>query len=89
MLRQAQSEFETLFWQHPSGHHALRLNHQKGALVGVNLMGIRFRHEVCEQWIREERKIEWVIKNLKRAHFDPEFYRTYYKQIRQHFERVA
>jgi 3-phenylpropionate/trans-cinnamate dioxygenase ferredoxin reductase subunit len=80
---------ETLFWGHKNGRHALRLNHVAGCLVGVNGMGIRLRHRVCEQWIKEERPIEWVVKNLKQAHFDPEFYRKHYKAVQRQFERAA
>jgi NADPH-dependent 2,4-dienoyl-CoA reductase/sulfur reductase-like enzyme len=52
-----------------------------GAVVGFNLMGIRYRHEVCEKWIKEKTHIETVLQNLGMANFDPEFYTEYETEI--------
>lgn len=70
---------ETLYWEHPKGHHAIRLNwdKQSGAIKGFHLMGIRYRHQVCERWIAEGAHIEEVVRNLRAANFDPEFFREY------------
>ena len=37
-------------------------------------MGVRYRHEVCEKWIKSETHIEEVLQKLSLANFDPEFY---------------
>ncbi len=70
---------ETLFWQHPKERLAIRINAKKdgGAVTGFQLMGIRYRHEVCHEWLEEGRPIRWVLENLGVANFDPEFYRQY------------
>ena len=52
-----------------------------GAVVGFNLMGIRYRHEVCEKWIRDKTNVETVLQNLGMANFDPEFYIEYENEI--------
>jgi len=44
-------------------------------------MGVRFRHEVCEKWIKEKTKIETVMKNLGLANFDPEFYKKHEAEV--------
>jgi len=62
-----------LYWEHPSGRKALRLVHTDEGLIGVNTMGLRARHAICEQWILERAPIERVIDELSRANFDPEF----------------
>ncbi len=72
----------SVYWEHPNGLVSLRLVHEDGAIIGVNCMGMRFRHRVCERWIAEKRSLDYVIANLKDAHFDPEFYRSNYKAIR-------
>ena len=46
-------------------------------MLGFNLMGIRYRQEVCERWISENTPIETVLQNLSLANFDPEFYPQY------------
>ena len=33
------------------------------------------RHEVFNQWLSEKRDIRYVMQNLKKANFDPEFYK--------------
>ncbi|HRJ36870.1 MAG TPA: NAD(P)/FAD-dependent oxidoreductase, partial [Flavobacteriales bacterium] len=44
---------------------------------GVTLLGVRYRHEVCDRWLREEKDIEYVLCHLSDANFDPEFFRHY------------
>ncbi len=65
----------TLYWEHPDGKKSIRLNFEResGRTVGFNLMGVRYRQEVCEQWIRGGAHIEEVLPQLGLANFDPEF----------------
>lgn len=69
----------SLFWEHASGRQSIRINYRidDDAVVGFNLMGVRYRHEVCDRWIRERRPIRDVLANLAEANFDPEFFRRY------------
>ncbi|MBZ0266541.1 FAD-dependent oxidoreductase [bacterium] len=71
----------SLYWEHPDGRHAVRLVHVDGTLIGVNVMGMRYRHLVCEAWIREGRDVEHVMSHLADAHFDPEFFRRHEADI--------
>ncbi len=70
---------DTLYWEHPGGEKSVRINYEAstGAVVGFNLMGIRYRHEVCETWIRDRTHIEQVLQELGMANFDPELYAQY------------
>jgi len=70
---------QSLIWVHPNGDKSIRLVYDKNdkTILGFNLMGIRFRHEVCEKWLREKTHIESVIQNLSLANFDPEFCEQY------------
>ncbi|MCB0637294.1 MAG: FAD-dependent oxidoreductase [Lewinella sp.] len=72
-------EMSTLYWEHPEGRKSIRINYDKtsGAVRGFNLMGVRYRHEVCDKWIAEQTPIEEVLPNLGIANFDPEFYREH------------
>ncbi len=69
----------SLYWQHPTENKAIRINFDtaSGAVTGFNLMGIRYRHAVCEKWIADKSNIETVIENLSLANFDPEFFEEY------------
>jgi len=79
---------ENLFWRHPTERMSLRLVHDKGVLIGLNLMGMRFRHEVCERWLVEERSVEHVLEHLEEAHFDPELFRRHEADVRGAFRRT-
>lgn len=67
---------ESLFWQDAENYRAIRINYRSDdrAVVGFQLMGIRYRHEACHRWIEESRPIEWVLRNLGAANFDPELF---------------
>jgi len=68
-----------LFWKHPKKDKSIRLVYDLSTkeVMGFNLMGIRYRHEVCEKWISEKTHIEDVLRNLNLANFDPEFFSSY------------
>jgi NAD(P)H-nitrite reductase large subunit len=67
---------KTLYWEHPSGDRAIRIVHDDNDIVvGFNLMGIRYRHRVCERWIVERRSVPYVLEHLGEGNFDPEFFK--------------
>ncbi|MCB0375401.1 MAG: FAD-dependent oxidoreductase, partial [Sinomicrobium sp.] len=70
---------QTLYWEHHSGKKSIRVVYDSDSkkVLGFNLMGVRYRQEVCERWLREETGIEEVLQNLGLANFDPEFYEEY------------
>ena len=72
-----------IYWQHEDGTKSIRLVYHKENLTieGFNLLGIRYRHEVCEKWLKEKASMEQVISNLSLANFDPEFFKVYEQQV--------
>jgi len=83
VLNKLPDQHNTLFWQHSDGMKSIRINFDKNsnAVVGFNLFGIRYRHEVCEKWILEQTPIETVLKNLSLANFDVEFQKQHEADI--------
>ncbi len=81
----------TLYWEHEDGAHAIRINYRKadGVVVGFNVMGIRYRQNVCEAWIEKEAHIEEVLRDLGAANFDPEFYKQYEADVVAQYNRQA
>lgn len=79
----------SLFWAHENGKHSIRIAYDKSStkVLGFNLMGIRYRHEVCEQWIKNGALLRDVIKNLKKANFDPEFSKAYDVEMRDNYNK--
>jgi hypothetical protein len=80
---QVPEDEDFLFWEHPKGKKSIRIAYEKKTtrVLGFNLMGIRYRHEVCDRWLRDGIILKEVIQNLKKANFDPEFYKEYEVEI--------
>ena len=76
-----------LFWESREGKKCFRIvfGKEKQEVRGCNVLGLRQRHEVWDRWIKEERNIHEVLKNLEKANFDPEFFIKHEKDIRQQF----
>ncbi|MCI4670938.1 MAG: FAD-dependent oxidoreductase [Bacteroidia bacterium] len=72
-----------LYWEHPHDHKSVRIvyNAATGIVTGFNLMGIRYRSDVCIKWIESQASIEEVLQNLGAANFDPEFFRSYEREL--------
>lgn len=79
VLAKTPENHASIYWEHPDGKKSIRIVYDKEdqTIQGFNLMGIRYRHEVCEKWLRDKTHIEEVIQNLGLANFDPEFYKEY------------
>ena len=43
------------------------------------------RHEVFNRWLDQNQTIDYVLEHLQIAHFDPEFYKTYYNDVLEKF----
>ncbi len=73
----------TIVWQHENKKKLIRINYdpESEAVVGFNLMGVRFRHAICESWIRRQVRIDDVLNELPKANFDPEFFPRFENQL--------
>jgi NADPH-dependent 2,4-dienoyl-CoA reductase/sulfur reductase-like enzyme len=74
---------DCLYWEHEKGKHSIRIAYDRHTtkVLGLNLMGIRYRHEVCDHWLKNGAVLKEVVSNLKKANFDPEFYKQYEENI--------
>ncbi|MEK8024349.1 MAG: FAD/NAD(P)-binding oxidoreductase, partial [Candidatus Hydrogenedentota bacterium] len=81
---------ETLFWMHGDRRKSIRIDYEKqgGKVIGFNLMGVRYRHEVCESWIAAGTSIREVLADLGAANFDPEFFRQYESDMIEVYNRT-
>jgi len=89
VLAKPPENHESFYWEHADGDKAVRIVFDKNTdlILGFNLMGIRFRHEVCEKWIKDKTPVDKVMADLRLANFDPEFYSTYEGEIISAFNR--
>lgn len=83
VLAKAPENHQSIYWEHPEGRKSIRIVYDKDTseILGFNLMGIRYRHEVCEKWLAEKTNVETVLQNLGLANFDPEFYKEYEEEV--------
>jgi len=83
IMNKEQSGERHLFWKHPDLNKSIRINYdaEQGNVLGFNLMGIRFRQDVCLDWIERKVHVEEVLSELFRANFDPEFYKKYEDEL--------
>ena len=67
---------DSYFWRDDEHERCLRMtfNTKNGALVGVNSLGLRLKHEVCDQWIKDKKPLREVISHVAELNFDPEFH---------------
>lgn len=80
---------ESLYWEHPDAKHSVRIVYAQDThqVIGVNVFGIRYRHQVWQQWIGENRTVEYVLEHLGEANFDPEFFRQFEAEVVNEFNR--
>ena len=83
VLTQPPDEHVSIYWEHPDGKKSIRIvfDRKEKFVIGFQLMGIRFRHEVCEKWILTQSKIQQVLMDLDLAFFDPELFTSYARRI--------
>ena len=63
----------------------INFDSDSGAVLGFNLMGIRYRQDICSHWIRTGALIESVLKELESANFDPEFSDSFEQVLRDEY----
>lgn len=75
-LRPGESEF---YWEHHDREKAVHIVYraEDRLFIGINIFGLRMRHEVFNQWLLEKRSVDHVLAHLRAAQFDPEFYKRY------------
>ncbi|AXP79979.1 Ferredoxin--NAD(P)(+) reductase fdr [Mariniflexile rhizosphaerae] len=70
-------------WKHEDATKCITIAFNKNTHVflGINTFGIRMRHEKFDKWLTEKRDMDYVMKHLQEANFDPEFYKRYEHDI--------
>jgi NAD(P)H-nitrite reductase large subunit len=73
----------SFYWEHRNGKISFRAVYDAASqkLIGVNVFGMRMRHELFDRWLKEGRTVSYLIEHLADANFDPEFYKTFEAEI--------
>lgn len=72
-------EESSLFWSNESNDKCIHIVYDSLSKIvkGVNLLGIRHRHQIWEFWIKNSFCIDEVLLDLEAANFDPEFFKRF------------
>jgi NADPH-dependent 2,4-dienoyl-CoA reductase/sulfur reductase-like enzyme len=83
-LREAEQQF---YWEHPDGKKCIKFvfHQDTKQLLGVNAFGIRLRHQILDKWLSEKKDIYYVLRHLRKANFDPEFFKRHEGDILKKF----
>lgn len=79
----------SFYWEHAKGKMCLHIvfDSENGTFRGLNVFGIRLRHHVCDDWLRQGRSADYVMEHLRDANFDPELYKQYEAEIVGQYNR--
>jgi NAD(P)H-nitrite reductase large subunit len=79
----------SFYWEHEGGKICFRAVYDRDdeTIIGLNVLGIRLRHEICDKWLQEKRNIDDVMANLHQLNFDPEFFDKHEKNILSEFNK--
>jgi len=81
---QHKKPYESHFhWIHQDQNKCLTIAFDRTTqkFLGINTFGIRMRHDIFNRWLDQNQSVDYVLEHLENAHFDPEFYKTYYNEV--------
>ncbi len=75
------------YWEHASGKKAIRISFgsEDRIFLGINTFGIRMRHEFFDTVLNNKESVDYVIRNLAKANFDPELFNSHNHEIQKQF----
>jgi len=85
---QYDGELDAIFYR--DGKRSLRIvyHNESQKVVGIQCMGIRMRHEMCEAWIESESTLHEVLNQLNGAYFDPELFKPFHRAFVENYNRT-
>lgn len=71
------------YWEHENGEIAMHIVWDKDSNIfkGINVFGIRMRHELFNSWLIKRASVDEVMEGLTHANFDPEFFKHHEQNI--------
>jgi NAD(P)H-nitrite reductase large subunit len=76
---------EEFYWEKENKAVRIVFNKVNQVFEGINTFGIRMRQDFFEKVLDRKESLSFVIKNLEKANFDPEFFKKFEKEIKQEF----
>jgi NAD(P)H-nitrite reductase large subunit len=76
---------EEYYWEKENKAVRIVFNKENRVFEGINTFGIRMRQDFFEKVLDRKESVDYVMTNLDKANFDPEFFRKYEKEIKNNF----
>ncbi|NEM97814.1 NAD(P)/FAD-dependent oxidoreductase [Pontibacter burrus] len=82
-----EQNYGSLYWEHAAKTKCIRLFYERetGLLKGINLLGVRYRHDLCHHWLQQNYTIHQVMQELTAVNFDSEFFQHYEPVLLQQY----
>lgn len=82
------SVYSSFYWEHPDKLRAIRILYETKSekFCGINLLGVRYRHDLCHYWLENNFSIHTVMQELKAANFDTEFFERFEPELMRQYE---
>jgi NAD(P)H-nitrite reductase large subunit len=86
----ANSQHRSIFWRDVDANRLLRLEYYSDSdeISGINALGIRLRHQVCQDWLEKKLTVDKVIAELPKAWFDAELTPHFFPKAIAHFNNL-
>ena len=81
---------ESFYLEEKENRRCIHIIYDKNtkAVTGINVLGIRLRQNVCQNWIKQKRSLKYIVSNMKDANFDPEFFKEFESSLINHFNKT-
>lgn len=76
---------EEYYWEKENKAVRIVFDKENRVFEGINTFGIRMRQDFFEKVLDRKESVDFVMKNLDKANFDPEFYKKYEKEVKNGF----
>lgn len=84
-LKSGESAF---YWEDKTSNRCLKLHFEKGSkkIIGLNVIGIRLRHELMDKYLSGDIDLHNFMENLVDLNFDPELSQDWIRAIHSKYE---
>ncbi len=76
---------EEYYWEKENKAVRIVFDKENRVFEGINTFGIRMRQDFFEKVLDRKESVDFVMENLDKANFDPEFYKKYEKEVKNGF----
>ena len=84
VLGQLQEGESKYYWEDDTAKKCVKIvfDRETKQVKGVNVFGIRMRHDIWDAWLNERRDLRYVMEHMEQANFDPEFFKRHENDMR-------